>query len=382
MIIDDANPSNRVSAIGFTWPDALRIRGSVIRIAFPAVAFMTGYGVGIAFLIRAHPDYNINLSVMSLISLVLSLLLVFRTNSAYDRFWEGRKIWQDLKVSSRNLIRSFWVCVMEKSIEDSVLKRQAMKNVAAFVISVKHYLRAEDGIDYADLDGLLSPEFRLQYGTRSSAYNYGAIQNAGSSSSQEEGFAGGTFRTQQLSEGWERTGETSVPSQLLYELQKFSEHIQDNHLIHVQFYASLLTSLNSLSTLLGSCERIVSTPIPLAYRIHLHHALYLYLLVLPWALGSLGLAKAIVVQFIVSFTMIGIDCISREIQNPFGYDANDLNLDAFCESVLVELGFAMRYRAPKALETTEETMSNSIVVTKVGGGSAQLGTTATGADAH
>ncbi|KAJ1841539.1 hypothetical protein LPJ57_010275, partial [Coemansia sp. RSA 486] len=123
MIIDTASPSNVVSAFGLVWPDALRLNGSVIRIAFPPVLLMTGYGVGIAFLIKAHPEYAISLTVMSLISLVLSLLLVFRTNSAYDRYWEGRKIWQDLKVSSRNLIRSIWVTVMEKSMDDCTLKR-------------------------------------------------------------------------------------------------------------------------------------------------------------------------------------------------------------------------------------------------------------------
>ncbi|KAJ1932181.1 hypothetical protein GGF37_007141, partial [Kickxella alabastrina] len=128
MIIDTADPNNVVSAFGFVWPEALRIHGSVIRLAFPSVLFMTGYGVGIAFLIREYPGLAINISALSLVSLVLSLLLVFRTNSAYDRYWEGRKTWQDLKVNSRNLIRSYWVCVMEKSIEDSVVKRQAMKN--------------------------------------------------------------------------------------------------------------------------------------------------------------------------------------------------------------------------------------------------------------
>ncbi|KAJ2785418.1 hypothetical protein GGI15_001934 [Coemansia interrupta] len=377
MIIDNASPSNVVSAFGLVWPDALRIRGSVIRIAFPPVFIMTGYGVGIAFLIKSHPEYAISLTVMSLISLVLSLLLVFRTNSAYDRYWEGRKIWQDLKVSSRNLIRSFWVSVMENSIEDSVMKRQAMKNVAAFAISVKHYLRGEDGLDYADYDGLLSPEFRLQYTSRNNAYNYGAIPASGSNSPEMVVSHGSHLHIQQTAEGWERSADTPLPSQVLYELQKFCEHIQDNHLIHVQFYASLLTSINTLGTLVGSCERIVSTPIPLAYRIHLHHALYLYLLVLPWALDFKSVAKTIVIQFVVSFMMIGIDCISREIQNPFGYDANDLPLDNYCESVLIELSYALRHRAPKALDIAEDTMSNSVDISKTGGGAAPPGALAT-----
>ncbi|KAJ2448338.1 hypothetical protein GGF42_005141 [Coemansia sp. RSA 2424] len=360
MIIDSARPTNVVKAFGLVYPDVLRLRGSVIRISFPPVLLMTGYGVGIAFLVREYPGLTINIAVLSLVSLVLSLLLVFRTNSAYDRFWEGRRTWQDLKVSSKSLIRSLWVGVAEMSIEDSVHKRQAMKNIAAFAISVKHYLRGEDGIEYADYDGLLSPEFRLQYATRSTAYNYGSIPgdaNATRSSAAAAPNGSPVYFAQRVNEGWERSDDTPLPSQLLFELQKFVEYIQDNKLIHVQFYASLLNNVNGLASLLGVCERILSTPIPLAYRVHLNHGLYLYLLTLPFALGSMGIAKTVIVQFIVSFLMIGIDSISREIQNPFGLDANDLPLDSYCDSILVELSYALQRRAPKSLEALEDTLS-------------------------
>ncbi|KAJ1996640.1 hypothetical protein GGI04_005701 [Coemansia thaxteri] len=84
----------------------------------------------------------------------------------------------------------------------------------------------------------------------------------------------------------------------------------------------------------------------------------MYLLVLPWAIGSLGsVAKTAIVQFVVCFMMIGIDSISREIQNPFGYDANDLPLDAYCEAILTELSFALQRRAPKSLEVIEDTLT-------------------------
>ncbi|KAJ1902383.1 hypothetical protein GGI01_001719 [Coemansia sp. RSA 376] len=365
MIIDNARPTNVVKAFGLIYPDVLRLRGSVIRISFPPVLLMTSYGVGIAFLIREYPGLAINMTVLSLVSLVLSLLLVFRTNSAYDRFWEGRRTWQEIKVTSRNLIRSLWVGVAENSIEDSVHKRQAMKNIAAFAISVKHYLRDEDGIEHADFDGLLSPEFRLQCATHGSGYNYGSIPVISSGSPDTNATRMSTaapngtpvYFAQRINEGWERHGDIPLPSQLLFELQKFIEYIQDNKLIHVQFYASLLTTLNNLASLMGGCERILSTPIPLAYRVHLNHGLYMYLLVLPWALGSMGLAKTIIFQFIISFLMIGIDSISREIQNPFGYDANDLPLDSYCESILVELSYALQRRAPKSLEVAENTLS-------------------------
>ncbi|KAJ2029436.1 hypothetical protein IWW57_001717 [Coemansia sp. S610] len=358
MIIDNARPTNVVKAFGLIYPDVLRLRGSVIRISFPPVLLMTLYGAGIAYLIQNHPGLAINMTVLSLVSIVLSLLLVFRTNSAYDRFWEGRRTWQEIKVTSRNLIRSLWVGVAENSIEDSVHKRQAMKNIAAFAISVKHYLRDEDGTEHADYDGLLSPEFRLQCATHGSGYSYGSIPVASTTRLSATAPNGApVYFAQRMNEGWERHGDIPLPSQILFELQKFVEYVQDNKLIHVQFYASLLTTLNNLASLMGGCERILSTPIPLAYRVHLNHGLYMYLLVLPWALGGMGLAKTVIFQFIISFLMIGIDSISREIQNPFGYDSNDLPLDAYCESILVELSYALQRRAPKSLEVMEDTLS-------------------------
>ncbi|KAJ2489861.1 hypothetical protein IWW37_003629 [Coemansia sp. RSA 2050] len=365
MIIDNARPTNVVKAFDLIYPDVLRLRGSVIRISFPPVLLMTSYGAGVAFLIHDYPGLAINMTVLSLVSIVLSLLLVFRTNSAYDRFWEGRRTWQEIKVTSRNLIRSLWVGVAENSIEDSVHKRQAMKNIAAFAISVKHYLRDEDGIEHADYDGLLSPEFRLQCATRGSGYSYGSIPavSAGSPDASTTRLSATApngapvYFAQRMNEGWERRGDVPLPSQILFELQKFVEYVQDNKLIHVQFYASLLSTLNNLASLMGGCERILSTPIPLAYRVHLNHGLYMYLLMLPWALGGMGLAKTSIIQFIISFLMIGIDSISREIQNPFGYDSNDLPLDTYCESILVELSYALQRRAPKSLEAMEDTLS-------------------------
>ncbi|KAI9500733.1 hypothetical protein BX070DRAFT_229760 [Coemansia spiralis] len=71
----------------------------------------------------------------------------------------------------------------------------------------------------------------------------------------------------------------------------------------------------------------------------------------------MGLAKTIIIQFVISFMMIGIDAISREIQNPFGYDSNDLPLDAYCDTILVELNYALNHRSPKSLETVENTLS-------------------------
>ena len=81
---------------------------------------------------------------------------------------------------------------------------------------------------------------------------------------------------------------------------------------------------------LGNCERILKTPIPLAYAIHLKQLLLLYCLALPFQMvRDLTWGTGPVVA-LISFTLFGIEEIGIEIENPFGHDANDLPLDNIC----------------------------------------------------
>ena len=84
---------------------------------------------------------------------------------------------------------------------------------------------------------------------------------------------------------------------------------------------------------LGGCERILKTPIPMAYAIHLKQLLLIYCLTLPFqVVTQLEWWTAIVVM-VVSFTLFGIEAIGMEIENPFGRDYNDLPLDTICETM-------------------------------------------------
>jgi len=91
--------------------------------------------------------------------------------------------------------------------------------------------------------------------------------------------------------------------------------------------------VRSLIDQLGGCERILRTPLPLAYSIHLKQLLMIYCLLLPFTLvKDLSWGTGVVVA-LISFTLFGIEEIGEEIENPFGYDANDLPLDAICKTV-------------------------------------------------
>ena len=92
--------------------------------------------------------------------------------------------------------------------------------------------------------------------------------------------------------------------------------------------------LNQMVDVLGGCERILKTPIPLAYAIHLKQLLLIYCLTLPFqAVRELVWWTGPIVA-LVSFTLLGIEEIGIEIENPFGRDPNDLPLDVICDTML------------------------------------------------
>ena len=85
-----------------------------------------------------------------------------------------------------------------------------------------------------------------------------------------------------------------------------------------------MPDLTSLTDCLSGLERILNTPIPVAYAFHLEHSVWIYLLALPYQLvGELNWWSIPAVT-LASFALLGILGIGDEIENPFGYDYNDL----------------------------------------------------------
>ena len=137
-----------------------RWQGSVIPVILPKVLLFMVMSLGVTGLYVQ--GLNLALPVKSglIPSIVLGLLLVFRTNTAYDRFWEGRKLWGSLINNVRNLSRLIWVAVQEKNHEDRLAKQQALRLLEAFAIAMKLHLRGEKVNQ--ELVPLMSPNF---YGT-------------------------------------------------------------------------------------------------------------------------------------------------------------------------------------------------------------------------
>ena len=274
---------------------ALQVRASVIPSILPRVLLCGGFGVFISLL--HFFKWPVSLPTLSSIvpSIVLGLLLVFRTNTAYDRFWEGRKFWGMLINNVRNLARRIWVAIEEKDPEDIELKKSALRLLPAFAVAMKLHLRQE--AVNPELEPLMSP---AQYQKLKSMNN--------------------------------------PPLEIAFWIEDYLHEQYERNCLDVYQLTGMNQLLNSMIDVLGGCERILKTPIPLAYAIHLKQLLLLYCLALPFQMvKDLSWGTGLVVA-LISFTLFGIEEIGIEIENPFQHDTNDLPLDSICATMQRNIG--------------------------------------------
>lgn len=215
--------------------------------------------------------------LFTLLGVVLSILLSFRTNSAYDRWWEGRKLWGSLVNNSRNLavyVHSILPSDDKKSREYIALR------IANFAIALKEHLRS--GVKMEELVMLSDVEIK-KYKSRNHIVNY-----------------------------------------IAYELiQRIQDIHQAGH-ISTADHINLKLNTQEFLNISGACERIKKTPIPFSYNVYLKLFISIYSIGLPFALIPLFGYWAILMVGFVFFAFIGLELMAEEIEDPFGLDCNDL----------------------------------------------------------
>ncbi|KAJ3286646.1 hypothetical protein HDU79_006321 [Rhizoclosmatium sp. JEL0117] len=233
--------------------------------------------------------------LVTILGSAMGLLLVFRVNTAYDRYWEGRKIWSSVHFQIRNLARLIWTYSQPKNHDEALRRIAAMNLLIAFATSTKHALRNEPDYRFSDVGPF------LQHIT-----SYSAIPS----------------NTQEL---------LPTPLEITLHLQRYVSKISSAQ-------SFVCNAMNALTDTLSSFHRIQTTPIPQAYQIHLKQILLMYLVSLPFQLVASPLGWwTIPVVFVSSIIMLGIEEIGGEIENPFGYDYNDLPQDEYCTAIRDEV---------------------------------------------
>ena len=271
-----------------------RWRYSVIPAIIPRVIFCGLFGLLISLLNHYYIDVGLPILSSVVPSIVLGVLLVFRTNTAYERFWEGRRLWGSLVNAIRNLARMIWVSVIEKSPKDREEKAIILHLLVVFAIATKLHLRG-DPIN-SEVKNLI-PEYWYQ-------------------------------RLRQVH---------NPPLQVALLIGEYLQEQFERDCINSYQLTAMLKLLDAMVDVLGGCERILKTPIPVAYSIHLKQLLLIYCLTLPFQLVTeLAWWTAPIVS-VISFTVFGIEQIGIEIENPFEFDANDLPLESICQTIRVNI---------------------------------------------
>jgi len=225
-------------------------------------------------------SYVTNIGMMhSLLGFVLSMLLVFRTNTAYDRWWEGRKLLGSLTNVSRNLAMKIKAL---KLIEEDV--RFYTYGIPKYAFALKEHLRE-----------------RMYFGKNSLLIEV------------EEG--------------------KHVPNQIAGSLiNRFYELLQKGAISQEQFIV-FSSDFNQFTDICGACERIKNTPIPYSYSAFIKKFIFIYVITLPFGwVFSLGYFVVPIVPFIL-YVLASLELIAEEIENPFGEDANDLPVDQICNNI-------------------------------------------------
>jgi putative membrane protein len=269
-------------------------KADTFRKLFPLLIGICVYSWLVAFLELEYfklteKSFVRNIPIMhTLLGFAISMLLVFRTNTAYDRWWEGRKLWGSLVNNSRNLALKLSVMLHKDDKEQRAFFR---KIIPAYAYALHNHLKTE--------------KTRIAlFETKEHEHIFNALDKS-----------------------------KHVPNQvarLMFEhIQKLYEEkkIDGNQLI------ILNAELQSFTDVCGACERIKNTPIPYSYSVFIKKFIFFYVMSLPIGyVFNLGYYVIPVVAF-VFYVLASLELIAEEIEDPFGGDDNDVPTDKIAENI-------------------------------------------------
>jgi putative membrane protein len=263
-----------------------------IRKLFPLLIVIGLYTAGIAYLelkyLKLPQESPVKqITVMhSLLSFVISMLLVFRTNTAYDRWWEGRKLWGGLVNSSRNLSIKLNAILPPDDKADRSFFRRIIPMYAGILSNHLQSEKTRMALDVKDHPELERLDNQKHLPNQVAAIMFSRVNK-------------------------------------LYRDQK----ITGDHLI------ILNAELQSFTDICGACERIKNTPIPYSYSAFIKKFIFIYVLTLPFSMVfSLGYLAIPVVVFIF-YVLASLELVAEEIEDPFGEDENDLPTAKITEKI-------------------------------------------------
>jgi putative membrane protein len=257
----------------------------VVKTMMPVLLFMAIFTSIVCVVILEVFGFNKShfqntTALHSLLGVVLGLFLVFRTNSAYDRWWEGRKLWGSMVNSTRNYALKLNAYLDKGDAENRTWFAQMIPN---FVTASKEHLRK--GVQLTELD-IPDDDF--------------------------------------LNKLNDVKHKPNIIAGMLY--SKVNTLYEKKKLTGDQFRV-LDKEMKDFIDIIGACERIRNTPIPYSYSMFIKKFIFIYVITLPFGFVTTFEYITIPTVLLVTFVLLSVELIAEEIEDPFGRDINDLPTD-------------------------------------------------------
>lgn len=264
-------------------------KSDTMRILMPAILLLGCITFVVSYIEQHYLQGYLpaNLSVFHQISgFIISLVLVFRINSAYDRWWEGRKLWGSLLNHSRNLAIKLHAVIPR---EDKYSRVKVQFLISNFAISLKEHLRGSSG------------EHALRFADDFSREDY--------------------------------LNSAHKPNFIARELTAFLMEYYRARRLTPADYLIINSNLNELTDICGACERIKNTPIPYSYSIFIKKIIFIYVITMPFTFGLSMSYWSVFIVMLMFYAFASMELISEEIEDPFGTDDNDLPTNDIAEKI-------------------------------------------------
>jgi putative membrane protein len=271
------NPKHWFSLLFITF------KGDAFKMLFPIVLVIGLLTAGVAFLELEilNLNYKATLSIHSLVGIVLGLFLVFRTNTAYDRWWEGRKKLGELVNTTRNLGIQLNAMLNEEAKEE---RQEFYELLSSYVFAMKEHLR--EGVKHEEL---ISKE------------DFSNVEH--------------------------------VPNAIAAKIYKLVSQLHIDKKITEEQYLSLDKKVMLLTDIIGACERIKNTPIPFSYSLYMKKFIFTYTITMPIGFVPEYEYWSVPIVMFVFYFLVVVELIAEEIEDPFGKDENDLPVEELCVKI-------------------------------------------------
>ncbi|WP_277189599.1 bestrophin family ion channel [Caballeronia sp. BR00000012568055] len=293
-------------------------RGSVLPQLLPRLTLIFVLSVAAIFMHDHVRSYPIGLGTppFALVGIALAVFLGFRNGASYDRWWEGRKLWGGLVNTARSLARQ---ALSLPHPRDAAESRRFVAALGGLAHALRHQLRGTDALAdaLADLAPRLPPDLHIRV-------------------------AAAQFK----------------PGVILLWLGEWVAERRRENVLDGSALLAFERNLDELSTLIGGCERLASTPLPFSYSVMIHRTIYFFCVLLPFGLvDGAGLLTPLF-SLLVAYAFMALEAIAAQIEDPFGMEENDLALNAICntlEDMLHDMAADPAFeRAPRAASGARE----------------------------